>query len=86
MPVAFARLAASAFDVERESSGLVAACPRFGQHRIKLAERRKKPGKRRRIRTRRAADRFLIDLDDLVDEFEAFDRVVCERFAADVDL
>jgi hypothetical protein len=29
-----------------------------------------------RIRSRRAADRRLIDLDDLVDQVDAFDRVV----------
>ncbi len=82
-PAAFARLAATAFDVEREASGFVTTCPRFRQHRVKLAQRREQPGKRRRIRTRRAADRFLVDLDDLIDEIEAFDAVVGERLAAD---
>ena len=79
-PVAFACLAASAFDVERETAGLVTTRPRFGQHRVKFAKRREQSGKRRRIRTRRAADRCLVDLDDLVHEIEALDRIVFERF------
>ena len=69
--VALAGFASAALDVEREAAGLVAARPRFGQHREQLADEREQPGVGRGIRPRRAADRRLIDLDDLVDQIRS---------------
>ena len=80
---AFASLAASAFDVKGKPAGFVTAGSGFGEHGVQLAKRRKQSRKGRRIRPRRTADRFLIDLDDLVHEIEAFDAVVLQSFAAD---
>src|SRR5215470_15148718 len=79
-PVALAGFAAAPFDVEREAAGLVAALAAFGQHRIKLADRREQPRVSRRIRPRRTPDRRLIDLDDLVYVFQAFNRGVRAGF------
>ena len=66
--VALARFAAAALDVEREPSRLVAARLRFGHHREQLADEREQARVGRRIRSRRPADRRLIDLDHLVDQ------------------
>src|SRR5208337_5337992 len=65
--VAFARLAAPAFDVKREAPGLVAPhlrlfCP--GKDRPDLVE---DLGVGRRVRAWRTADRALVDHDHLVD-------------------
>ncbi len=73
--VALASLAAAAFHVEREAPRLVAARARVGQARVELAEEREDAGVRRRVRARRAADRRLVDRDDLVDVLEALDAV-----------
>ena len=69
--VALARLAPSALHVEREAPRSVAANLRLGQLGEELADRREQAGVRRRIRARRAADRTLVDVDDLVDVLEA---------------
>ena len=69
--VALTRFAAPALHVEREAPGPVAANLRFGQLGEQLANRREQARVRRRIRARRAADRTLIDVDDLVDVLEA---------------
>ena len=73
--VALARLAAAALDVEREAARLVAARARVGQAGVELAQVREDAGVRGRVRARRAADRRLIDADDLVDVLEALDAV-----------
>src|ERR1700761_281597 len=69
--VALAGLAAPAFYVEAEAAWFVAALARFGQHREEFANRSEDAGVGRRIRTRRAADRRLVDLDDFVDVLDA---------------
>ena len=77
--VALARLAAAALDVEREASRLEAARLRVRHHREQIADEGEQAGVGRRIRSRRPADRRLIDLDHLVDELDAFDPVVRAR-------
>ena len=59
--------------------GAVAALARFRHAREELADRREQPGVGRRIGARRAADRALVDVDDLVEELEAVDRFVRRR-------
>ena len=71
--VALTRLAAAALHVEREASRPIAANLRLGQLGEELANRREESGVRRRIRARRATDRTLVDVDDLVDVLEARD-------------
>jgi hypothetical protein len=65
--VALAGLAAAALDVEREAAGLVAARLGFGQAGEPVADRREGAGIGRRVGARRAADRRLVDVDDLVE-------------------
>ena len=52
----------------------------LGQHREQLADEGEQPGVGRRVRSRRAADRRLVDLDDLVELLDPFDRGVRARF------
>ena len=73
--VALAGLAAAALDVEGEAAGLVAARLGFRQAGEPFADRREGAGIGRRIGARRAADRRLVDVDDLVEVLEAFDAV-----------
>src|SRR3954468_1610976 len=77
--VALARLAASTFDVERESPRAVSADLGFRQLGEELANRSEKSRVGRRIRSRRAADRALVDVDDLVEVLEAGDARVRAR-------
>jgi hypothetical protein len=74
--VALAGLAAAALDVEREAARLVAARLGLRQAGEPVADRREGAGVGRRVRARRAADRRLVDVDDLVEMFEALDAVV----------
>ena len=55
--------------------GPIAARLGFGQAREPVADRREGAGIGRRVRARRAADRRLVDVDDLVEEFEPLDAV-----------
>ena len=71
--IALTRFAASALHVEREAPRPVAANLRFGQLGEQLANRREQARVRRGIRARRATDRTLVDVDDLVDVLEARD-------------
>ena len=66
-----AGLAATAFDIEAEPTGLVAA--QLGLRRLaeQFAHRVKQAGVGRRIGPRRATDRRLVDVDDLVDILRA---------------
>src|SRR5882762_6904729 len=75
-PVARARLAAPTLHVERKAAGGVTAQSRLGDRREELADRREEPGVGGRIGPRSAADRRLVDVDDLVDELDALDPVV----------
>jgi len=74
--VALAGLAAAALDVEREAPGLIAARLGFGEAGEPFADRRERAGIGRGIRARGAADRGLVDVDDLVDMLQALDAVV----------
>src|SRR5207245_8341609 len=69
--VALTCFAAPALHVEAEAAWPVTAFARFGQHREKLANRRKNSAVGRGVRTWRAANRRLIDLDNFVDVFDA---------------
>ena len=68
--------APSALDVERKASWLEAARLGLRHHREQLADEREHAGIGRRVRARRASDRRLIDLDDLVDQRDAVDALV----------
>ena len=81
-PVALAGLAAPTLDVERETPGLVAARPRLGQLGKPLADGREGPGVGRGIGARRAPDRALVDVDDLVEIFDALDALMLRRMLA----
>ena len=80
--VALAGLAAAALDVEGEAARLVAARLGFRQAGEPVADRREGAGIGRGVRARRAADRRLVDVDDLVEEFQALDAVVVGRMLA----
>src|SRR5690606_11564648 len=67
-------LAATALYVERESTGLVAACLRLRHGREELADVREYAAIGRRVRAWRAADRALVDLDHLVEVLDALQR------------
>ena len=77
--VSFARLAAAAFDVETESSRLVAAPFRLGQLGEQVANVVEDLDVGARIGTRRAADRRLVDGDQLVEMLQPFDALVSRR-------
>ena len=77
--VALAGLAAAALDVEGEAAGLVAARLGFRQAGEPFADRREGAGIGRGVGARRAADRRLVDVDDLVDVLEPLDAVVRGR-------
>ena len=59
--------------------GLVAADFGFRHAGEQLADRGERAGVGRRVRARRAADRRLVDVDDLVEVFQPDDRVVRAR-------
>ena len=69
--VAGARLAPAALDVEAEAPGLVAAHLRLWRCREELPDAVEHAGVRGRVRARRAADRRLVHVDDLVDRVDA---------------
>ena len=77
--VARARLAAATLHVEREPARLVAAHLRFLGGREQRADLVEHAGVRGRVRTRRAPDRRLVDVDDLVEVLGAFDGLVPAR-------
>ena len=76
LAVALAGLAAAALDVEAEAAGLVAARSRLLGLGEELADVVEDAGVGGRVGARRAADRRLVDVDDLVDLVEAVDPVV----------
>ena len=80
--VALAGLAAAALDVEGEAAGLVAARLGLGQAGEPFADRGEGAGVGGRVGARRAADRRLVDVDDLVETFEALDALVRGRVLA----
>ena len=70
-PVALARLAPAALDVEREPPGLVPARGAFGQTCEPVPDLGEGAGVGGGVGARGAADRALVDLDHLVAHFEA---------------
>src|SRR5690606_30659761 len=85
--VARAGLAATAADVEREPPGLPAAGARVGQLGEDRADLVEALGVGARVRARRAADRALVDGDDLVERLEPGDRsMVADPIAGAVEL
>ena len=74
--VALTGLAAAAFDVEAEASGLIAARARLLGARKQLSHRREDARVRGRIGARGAPDGALIDVDALVDVLQALQRAV----------
>ena len=72
LSIAGAGLAPSPLDVEGEAARLVAARPGLGCAGHELPNRVEHVRVRCRVRTRRAADRRLIDVDHLVDLEQAF--------------
>ena len=77
-----AGFAASAGNVEGESSGLVATLARFGQHRKKVANQREDSGVSCGIGARSAADGRLIDANHFVDQLAASNGFVCAGLLA----
>ena len=74
------RFASPAFDIEAKTTSFVPPRARFWEHRVQLANGCEDAGIRRSIRPRSPANRRLVDLDDLVDVFQAFDTLVRARF------
>jgi hypothetical protein len=79
LAVAAADLAAAALDVEREAARLVAARARLGGLREEVADHVEQAGVGGRVRARRAADRRLVDGDDLVELLDPLDLAVRAR-------
>src|SRR3546814_2166389 len=73
--VAFAGLAAAALDVEAEAAGLIATRARFRHAGEQFADRREQLRVGCGVRTRRPADRRLVDVDDLVELVNAVDAI-----------
>ena len=82
--VALTGLASASLDVEAEAAGLVAAHARLARLAEEVADRVEDARVRRGIRARRAADRLLVDVDDLVDILESLDLLVLARLALHV--
>ena len=74
--IAGARLAAAAFDIKAEPARLITARLRLWQTGKPVADIGESARISRRVRTRRAANRRLVDLDHLVAIFEAGNRLV----------
>ena len=71
-----ARFAASALHIEAEPPCLIPAHPRLAHLTEQVADRIEHARISRGIRARRAADRLLIDIDDLVDMLQSLDLLV----------
>src|SRR6266849_948247 len=82
LPFSLAGFAPPARDIERKSSRLVTAFTRFWQHGVQISDLGKDSGVRRRIRAWRAANRRLVNANDLVDILRAGDGLVHPRLFA----
>ena len=83
--VALARLAPAPFDVEAEPTRFVATRFGLGQTCEPVADRGKRPGIGRGVRPRCASDGPLVNVDDLVEMLQTFDRLTrCRRLARTV--
>ncbi len=78
--VALAGFAATALDVERETTGAVAACAGLRYPGEQFADWRQQAGVSRWIGSWCATDRRLIDVDDFVELVEADDPVMFGGF------
>ncbi len=79
LTLALAGLAAPAMHVEGETPGLVAAHLAFRQLGEQLADLVEHAGIGPGVRARRAADGGLVDVDDLIQMFDAFDALDARR-------
>src|SRR5207248_11577564 len=77
--IALTFLAAATLDVKTESAGLVAANPRRGQAGEEIQDMIEHARIGRRIAPLRAPDRCLVNDDDFIEVFEAFEGVVRAR-------
>ena len=77
--VALAGLAAATLDVEAEPAGAIAAGLGFRQTGEPVADRLEGAGIGRGVGPWRAADRRLVDVDDLVEQFQALDPLIGRR-------
>ena len=80
--VALAGFAPPTLDVEREAARTIAARLGLGQPGEPVANRREGAGVGGRVGPRRAPDRRLVDVDDLVELLEPLDPVVLRRHFA----
>ncbi len=80
--VALTRLAAAALHVEREATREIPAHLRFLRTREERADLVEHAGIRRGVRTGRAPDRRLVDVDDLVEILDPFDALVSSGYIA----
>jgi hypothetical protein len=80
--VALAGLAAAALDVEAEAAGRVAARAGIRQLAEPVADGREEAGVGRGVGARRAADRRLVDVDDLVEVLQPLDPLMRRRHLA----
>ena len=69
-------------DVEREATGFISAHFAFGEFSEQLADLIEQAGIGAGVRTRRAPDGGLIDVDDLVEVFDAFDILMLSGLCA----
>src|SRR5690606_25137292 len=74
--IALAGFAAAALDIEAEAPGHVAARAGFLGAGEQFADRREQSTVGSRVRSWRAADGALADVDDAIDEFESADAIV----------
>ena len=74
--IALTRFAPPTFHIETEAPGPVAADLRFRHLSEQFADRREQSGIRGRIGARRAADRALVDVDQLIEMVQTRDPIV----------
>ena len=77
--LSLAGFTAPAVHVERETPGLVAAHFAFGQFGIQFADLIEQACVRAGVRARRAPDRRLVNVDDLVEMLDPFDALMFAR-------
>ena len=78
-PVALTGLATPPFDIEGEAPGLIAALLGLRQPGKPVADWGEGPGVSRWIRTRSPPNRALVNVDDLIEMLQPFDRLTRRR-------
>ena len=81
-PIALAGFAATALDVERIAARAIAACTAFRYAGEQVTNRSEQAGVCGRVRARRATDRALVDIDNLVEELQALNFFMGSGFCA----